>query len=105
MAEQPPTQRCENCRFWQERDGIFVLNEDDEPTQVGRCRRHPPAHHSEPGEVNALAWAPRLRADSWCGEFAPADPETIEDGAATLARFVLLGDKTAARALADKLRE
>lgn len=104
MAEQPPTQRCENCRYWQERPGVFVPD-SRERIQVGRCSRYPPLHHSEPDGLNALSWSPRTRADAWCGEWSPADPETVEDGAATMARLVLLGDLTAARALADKLRE
>lgn len=48
---------------------------------------------------------PEMHTYQWCGEYAPANPETVEDGAAVMARLVLLGDLTAARALADKLKE
>lgn len=48
---------------------------------------------------------PGVHANGWCGEHAPANPETATQAAVTLARFVLLGDLAAAQALADCLRE
>ncbi len=93
MADQPPGQSCENCRY----ATVGVVS------KVVRCRRYPavvaPAHVDE-------AWAdPITNAGDWCGEYACANPETFTDGEVTLARLILLGDRTAARALADKLRE
>ncbi len=99
-------QNCGTCRFWQER---WTSRADAiEEGVSGGCRRHPPTvlrvreiddFHDQNADYPATppTW--------WCGEYAPANPETVADGAATLARFVLLGDMTAARALADKLRE
>ena len=93
MAEQPETQRCENCRFFRE--------EDEE--HFGACVRYPADLEPNIGERENV-W-PVSAAEGWCGEWQPANPETAEEAAVVLARFVLLGDITAARALADKLKE
>jgi len=94
MAEQPKGQQCGNCRY-------FI--EETEENYSG-CRRYPPSHESG-DEDEPYHWYDTTHAESWCGEWTPANPETVDEGAMTLARMVLLGDLTAARALADKLRE
>lgn len=88
-------QRCETCRFYARYD------EESAPhVYSGECVRYPP---SVPDDGDNLF--PQVLSKTWCGEYQPANPETVTEGAATLARLVLLGDLTAARALADKLRE
>lgn len=114
MAQQPATQRCENCRYmidnteWPEGTPQAVVDE----SIFGRalsCRRYPPVplrmreEDSNPYEHHS-GYADTYNT-SWCGDWAPANPQTVTDGAATLARLVLLGDLTAARALADALKE
>ena len=89
-------QKCENCRYSSLRSG---------PTTSGKtlkCRRLPPQLYE--GERYGMTDFPDVFNGDWCGEYQPADPETVSEGAATLARMVLLGDMTAARALADKLK-
>lgn len=97
MADQPEGQRCETCRYF--RKASRNVNT--------ACKRYPPT--GSPNDVDTdpdqYSTFPSPNPKSWCGEYAPANPETITEGAATLARLVLLGDLTAARALADKLRE
>jgi hypothetical protein len=84
--------KCEKCRF----------SEFPDSFSIGYCRRLPPVGVSG-SPVSAGEFPMIDRSLRGCGEYAPANPETVEEGAATLARFVLLGDMTAARALADKL--
>ena len=104
MAIQPKGQRCETCRYW------FRNPEpdDDGTNDWGECRRHPPQLvNFDDQDAHGLyrgVYVESMEKD-WCGEWSPANPETVEDGAAQLARLVLLGDLTAARVLADKLRE
>jgi hypothetical protein len=81
----PFGQCCKTCRFWIDRSIDNPFGED------GVCKAHPA---EEP-----------MDAHDWCGEYATDNPQTVTESAATLARFVLLGDMTAARALADNLRE
>jgi hypothetical protein len=82
-------QTCEGCRFW--------ICGDQEPDYdvgepwAGSCCRYPR------GELKL--------AREWCGEYQPTTPATFSEQATALARHVLLGDMTAARALADKLKE
>jgi hypothetical protein len=91
-------QRCENCRFrW-----------THEASGTSRCRRLPPLIHQQNvtgqhGIVGVVTVTPVVSLHFWCGEYQPANPETVEQGAAVMARLVLMGDMTAARALADKL--
>jgi hypothetical protein len=54
-------------------------------------------------EGDMMSQRPLLLPSRWCGEYQPANPETVEQGAAVMARLVLMGDLGAARALADKL--
>jgi hypothetical protein len=91
MAEPPKGQSCETCRYHYVSKG-----------NVNRCRRYPPQIAEG---ANSFCVSVDPVAVDWCGEWAPTNPETVEEGAATMARLVLLGDLTAARALADKLRE
>lgn len=92
MADAPGGQNCGSCRYHGRANGHGYSD----------CRRHPPVLG---GHSHDSSQFPRCHADSWCGEWQKANPETVSEGAATLARLVLLGDLTAARALADKLRE
>lgn len=94
MAEHPKGQSCANCRYAEDAETDSVL-----PIC---CVRYPPIRVST--EDRAGFW-PRVESSDWCGEWAPENPETLDEGAAIMARYVLLGDLTAARALADKLRE
>lgn len=101
-------QLCRWCRYWfpphPEADGSQPY---DTP---GWCRRYPPGS-SDPESPDG--WdadvphprSPRTFDDDWCGEYAPVNPETVDEAAATMARLVLLGCMTSARAMADKLRE
>lgn len=90
-------QNCANCRFVKQR-GIPIQVRDT--TYTHYCRCHPPQAFSGAEEHDAQ---PLTKPEGWCGEWQPANPETVEQGAAVMARLVLLGDLTAARALADKL--
>lgn len=86
-------QNCGNCRF-------FRPNSTN-PERPGSCRRYPSQATYDGQDVSYLY--PLLHPTKWCGEWQPANPETVEQGAAVMARLVLMGDMTAARALADKL--
>lgn len=96
-------QRCEACRFYRKRrlpyGELSHGGGNTFPAVTGYCFRFPPVLISFEERMGS---AP---GDHWCGEYQPANPETVSEGAATMARLVLLGDMTAARALADKLRE
>lgn len=92
-------QSCANCRFSKAYDVPVPGLGDYEYTH--RCRWRP---RQQRGDNSFPADRyPAQFADDWCGQWEPANPETVEQGAAVLARLVLLGDLTAARALADKL--
>ncbi len=92
MAKVPPGQCCEKCRY-------FRNYEAKHRGMDGICARFPPTF-----SANTTAY-PETSKGGWCGEFASDNPETLTEGAATMARAVLLGDLTAARALADYLKE
>jgi hypothetical protein len=100
MADAPKNQRCNGCRYFVEKDDNF-----------GFCRRSPPVafmdyeHTPVVGHDNSISRMVKTHPNGWCGEWSPANPETFDDAAVTLARFVILGDKTAARALVDKIKE
>lgn len=98
---RPKGQRCDNCRYYLKREPGELVPVDN-PHITGFCRRHPPRIIELAQRMGSI---PGITADSWCGEWAPAKPQTVTEGAATLARLVLLGDLTAARALADKLKD
>ncbi len=100
MAEAPKGQSCENCRYYRDHFDHYDSAEHDEEYD-GFCRRLPPISGEPDGDTNF----PSLNEDCWCGEWAPANPETVSEGATTLARLVLLGDRTAAYALIDRLQE
>lgn len=93
MADNPKGQSCKNCLYYREGDEI----------NNRYCVRNPPqwSEENEVGYFGDAGW----REDTWCGEWAPANPDTVDEAARTLARFVLLGDLTAARALVDRLKE
>lgn len=106
MARPPKGQRCENCRYWREFDEqVPAYGRSEENNLLGWCMRNPPITVGEPDHQRAPGLFPCVAQRQWCGEYAPANPETVTEGAATLARLVLLGDLTAARALADKLKD
>ena len=100
-------QSCKTCRFFRPiqyllmaaPSGVGLLPEPDNRFE-GVCRHKPPAVTED---FSAVARHPGVFGREWCGEWQPANPETVEQGAAVMARLVLLGDMTAARALADKL--
>lgn len=100
MAHKPPTQSCENCQYMRE----YTPPRDSECTGYD-CLRFPCSLTRDESAGTGQAWHPDMSLNAWCGEWAPANPETVSDAAVTLARFVLLGDLTAARALIDKLVE
>ncbi len=109
MTDGPNEQRCGTCRYFRT-EGRGYADDRDVGADAGDCVRYPPTltSHGEPFVSDARMSAtqhPLVLASEWCGEYAPANPETVTDGCVTLARLVLLGDLTAARALADKLRE
>lgn len=74
-------QTCATCRFWQK--------------VTTWCRRYPRPFGGT---------FPEMPDAAWCGEWASADPASFDATAKLLALSVLVtGDRTAARALADKL--
>lgn len=87
---------CGNCRYW--RKG---LHGQGHKNYDGKCCRYPPTVPDRDGDSNFAGTGEAC----WCGEHAPANPETAEEAATILAKYIILGDMTAARALADKLRE
>lgn len=95
MAEAPEGQSCATCLYSMPsaRVGIYKLF----------CRRYPRQVCS--AQDGTPDYYPAHTSNDWCGEYRPANPETVSEGMATVARFVLLGDLTAARALNDRLKE
>lgn len=60
MAKAPPRDRvCANCEYFQP--------DDDSPSEIGECHRHPPSVLSDPegGTFWAITPSP---PDNWCGE-------------------------------------
>jgi hypothetical protein len=100
-GEQEPKRRP--LRMWDRITcgGCFYFDSfeprSESPRAPGQCRKRLPdsGSHEQFPHVSA--------ACRGCGEYIPADPKDIDEGAAALARSVLAGDMTAARALADKL--
>ncbi len=116
-------QRCDSCRFWSPCDvyhgyrfvGKYRPGEPlpYSPDQAvvgngnyihGGCQRYP-LHVFRTASGDYEYQSSMSPDHHWCGEYAPANPETVSEAAATLARFVLMGDKSAAYALIDKLTE
>lgn len=91
-------QSCKTCRFAKARVRAVRIGRM-ESTHL--CMRYPRQVATTDGDEQDLY--PSMAADDWCGEYQPANPETVEQGAAVMARLVLMGDMAAARALADKL--
>lgn len=95
-------QSCATCRFFNEFYQPMELGLPGEEEEFhGNCRRYPRTCVGD--NANERDVYPCQQSDDWCGEYQPANPETVEQGAAVMARLVLMGDMTAARALADKL--
>ncbi len=95
MASSPAGQSCRSCRYFRERQ-VTIAG----VRYSGQCCRYPP---NIPDEDNDAQF-PAMPPGGWCGEYATAEPQTVSDGAATMARLVLLGDLAAAHALADRLK-
>lgn len=100
-------QECSACRFYLPRD---VERNDDETLRyqdsVNVCKRYPPIPREEGDNIPRYRYTfPVVGGHQWCGEYQPANPDSIEDGAVQIARQLLLGDETAAYGLLDKLEE
>ena len=110
MAERNPSgQNCRNCRFWRQFTGSDSEYERGVAV-TGFCRRYPPWVTET--HVEVLSGSPFELAEhvctyptAWCGEWQAGNPQTVDEAATVMARAVLAGDATAARALADKLVE
>jgi hypothetical protein len=63
------TERCDKCRFWEE-DDVEKLGE----IPLGFCHRYPPEMTDRNIYTNVNAYA-----DDWCGEFFPADNNSLID--------------------------
>lgn len=100
MADQPPNQSCEKCRYYMKLKNPAHIADDE---YEGRCRRYPPSVVSN--SINNPDITPHVFANGWCGEYVPANPETIDEGAALICRLYLLGDSVAAYSALDKIRE
>lgn len=103
MADDPKDQECGNCRFWMDKKKGYTARR-------GNCCRNPPTlvSHGQPfddEDRESATQYPITLKDEWCGEWSPETPETFTEAAATLARFVLLGDRASVYALVDKLKE
>lgn len=95
----PNGQRCTNCCF------SSKLSEPTATNKTHLCRRNPPQLY-EGSDYYGLADWPAMNGDiNWCGEWRPSTPTTTDQCATEMARFVLLGDMSAGRALADRLIE
>lgn len=96
-----PKRACETCRWWEwDRE----VGPEESLVQLGYCRRFPPQatwHQDGSSTVPAV----QTMDFTWCGEWKPKRAPNIDDTAASLAESTLLGDMTAARALADKVQE
>lgn len=99
MAERK--QQCSTCRLWVQ----DALSDGGE----GVCRRHPRVSLYAPGAVDndldIQSMLPTTWDWDWCGEWQAANPQSVDDAVAVMARAVLAGDAGAARQLADKLIE
>jgi hypothetical protein len=92
-------QKCENCRFWEQ----WIDNLPDEPTPqpvYGFCRRYPPTSGEERVEMYGggrflAGESISTRPGQWCGEWQVANPETVDEVAAVMARQVIAGVATA----------
>lgn len=100
MADVPPNQRCDRCRYYRALVRPIQIAGGD---YDGRCRRYPPTVLSNSTDSPDIT--PHVPARGWCGEFVPAEPETIDESAALICRLYLLGDKSAAYGALDKVRE
>lgn len=99
---------CDTCRF-----AVGPVSEErleranHGTTPVGAvpfyCVAHPPQSVVLSNQVATRF--PLVSDKCWCGDHEPKQPETVTEGARTLARHVLAGDLTAARALIDNLHE
>lgn len=95
---RPEGHRCDTCRFSQPLEHAV---------EIGlslSCQRYPPQLF-EGATIYGSSGFPDVAPAQWCGEYQPADPETFSEAAVQIARHVILGDRTAARGLVDKLKE
>lgn len=103
--------RCETCKHWARiADDVGILP-DGTPHRVygldGSCHRYPPVlHPSETTPDGGTVFTfPVLSLTQWRGEWVSDDPATFDQTAAAMARATLSGDRTAALAMADRIRE
>lgn len=92
--------RCGNCRHFQPHDA--EPDYDTGQAWHGDCVANPPVPRPEPDAFAVFPWVTEYMR---CGKWTPAAVTGIDDTAKQLAEFVLLGDMTAARALADRVNE
>lgn len=104
MAKESNCGNCWYARPFPESDRIHLAEQLWGGTYVW-CQRFPPVAPAEQSNHYPLGSAVLLSVDAWCGEHQPANPETVEEAAALIARQVLLGNLTAAYGLIDKLNE
>ena len=102
-------QKCQTCRFWTRLELVGVDAEIISGA-VGLCKRTPPSagvteHPLSDGGTLQFRASICTYGGNWCGEWQAANPQTVDDAAAVMARHVLAGDAGAARQLADKLIE
>lgn len=91
-------QSCAKCRYY-----LPVAKRRIMPVQYdGRCRRSPPVIVGP--TLTDASQAP-VNGSDWCGEYAPAHSETIDESAALICRLYLMGDKSAAYGAIDKIQE
>jgi len=100
MSEQ---KTCFNCKHWSHEREVLDA-EGDVEAAIGRCSAMPPQMCYEPNGTEHTRF-PRTLDTDVCGQWKPDAPVTLDDAAKALAEAVLLGDLTAARALADRVSE
>lgn len=67
------------------------------------CKRFPPTYDAG-GSIREPRFTD-VHQQQWCGEWTPAKPETFSEAATTIARLVVLGDRTGVHALVDMIQE
>lgn len=108
--ERERTRICKNCAHWSPGSEHVDQMDYDDGT-VGECRRDAPImtvgdnSHIDTGEAAIFGFWALTVAHKWCGDWKLAEDASLDTTAKALAETVLAGDMTAARALADKVRE
>lgn len=96
----PVTSVCANCRFFYAPDSPYNVDRYGNPLPLipGECRIKPPSLYGTDG-------FPYTNTTLWCGEFQLVGGADQDTTARALAEAVLDGDTTAAKALADRIKE